>query len=69
MYFEAFSNDVLVGVTLVICHVLWLRAEGKRPVGRLKSRWEDNIKMDPKKRGWEGVDWIGTYGELLFTLK
>jgi hypothetical protein len=27
------------------------------PLGRLRRRWEDNIKMDVKEMGW-GVDWI-----------
>jgi len=27
--------------------------EGKRPLGRLMHRWEDNIKMDLQKVGWE----------------
>jgi len=31
---------------------------GKRPFGRPRSRWEDNITMDLRERGWEGVDWI-----------
>jgi len=28
--------------------------EGKRPLGRPTQRWEDNIKMDLQKVGWEG---------------
>jgi hypothetical protein len=32
------------------------KPEGKRPLGR--CRWEDNIKMDPRKIGWDGLDWI-----------
>jgi hypothetical protein len=32
--------------------------EGKRPLGRLRSRWVDNIKMDLKELGWDGGDWI-----------
>jgi len=28
--------------------------EGKRPLGRPRHRWEDNIKMDFQKVGWEG---------------
>jgi hypothetical protein len=32
--------------------------EGRRPLGRPRRRWEDNIKMDLKEVGWEGVDWI-----------
>ena len=33
------------------------RPEGRRPLGRPKRRWEDNIKMDLQKVGW-GMDWI-----------
>ena len=32
------------------------RPEGKRPLGRLRHRWEDNIKMDPREMVWEGVN-------------
>jgi hypothetical protein len=32
--------------------------EGKRPLGRPRCRWEDNIKMDLKEIGWGGMDWI-----------
>jgi hypothetical protein len=41
------------------------KSEGKRPLGRPRCRWEDNIRMDVMKIGWEGVDWIGTSGVLL----
>ena len=34
------------------------KSEGKRPFGRPKRRWEDNIKMDHKEVEWEGIDWI-----------
>jgi hypothetical protein len=34
------------------------KAEGKRPQGRHKNRWEDNIKMDLKKVGYGSVYWI-----------
>jgi hypothetical protein len=34
-------------------------SEGKRPLGRLRFRWVDNIKMDLLEIGWGGVDWIG----------
>jgi hypothetical protein len=34
------------------------RPEGRRPLGRPRRKWEDNIKMDLQKVGWEGVDWI-----------
>ena len=32
--------------------------EGKRPLGRPRRRWEDNIKMHLQEVGCEGVDWI-----------
>jgi hypothetical protein len=32
--------------------------EQKRPLGRAKHRWEDNIKMDLKEIKWEGKNWI-----------
>jgi hypothetical protein len=34
------------------------KPEGKRPLGRPRSRWEDNIKMDLKEIGWGGMNWI-----------
>jgi hypothetical protein len=32
--------------------------EGKRPLGRLRRRWVDNIKMDLREFGWTGRDWL-----------
>jgi hypothetical protein len=32
--------------------------EGKRPLKRPRRRWVDNIKMDLKDIGWNGMDWI-----------
>jgi hypothetical protein len=34
------------------------RPEGRRPLGRPRRRWEDNIKMDLQEVGWGSVDWI-----------
>jgi hypothetical protein len=31
--------------------------EGKRPLGRSRRRWVDNIKMDVRETGWGGTDW------------
>jgi hypothetical protein len=33
-------------------------SEGKRPLGRPRHRWEDNIKMDLQEVGCGGMDWI-----------
>jgi hypothetical protein len=30
------------------------KAEGKRPLGRLRRRWEDGIRMDLREIGWGG---------------
>jgi hypothetical protein len=35
------------------------KLEGKRPLGRSRRRWEDNIRMDLQEVGCEGMDWIG----------
>jgi hypothetical protein len=32
--------------------------EGKRPLGRPRRRWEDNVRMDLQKVGCGGMDWI-----------
>jgi hypothetical protein len=32
------------------------KPEGKRPLGRPKRSWKDNIKMAPGEIGWQGVD-------------
>jgi CRISPR/Cas system-associated protein Cas7 (RAMP superfamily) len=37
---------------------LVLEPEGKKPLGRPKSRWKNNVKMDLREIGLEGVDWI-----------
>jgi hypothetical protein len=34
------------------------KAEGKRPLGRPKRRWDNGIRMDLREIGWGGVDWI-----------
>jgi hypothetical protein len=41
-----------------IYRVLVGRPEGKKPLGRPRCRWEDNIKMDLRKMGIDGMNWI-----------
>jgi hypothetical protein len=38
--------------------ILLGKPEGKRPLGRPRCRWVDNIKMDLREIGWNDVDWI-----------
>ena len=39
--------------------VLVGKPEGKRPLGRQRRRWEDNIKMDLREVGGGRGDWMG----------
>ena len=41
-----------------VYRVLVGKPEGKRPLGRPRRRWEDNIKMDIEEVGCGGMDWI-----------
>jgi hypothetical protein len=34
------------------------KPEGKRPLGRPRRRWVDNIEMDLRETGWGGMGWI-----------
>jgi hypothetical protein len=55
-----------------VYRVLVERPEGNRPLGRPRRRWEDNIKLDLREIGIDGVNgfsWlrIGSSGGLLLT--
>jgi hypothetical protein len=39
-------------------NILVGRPEGRRPLGRPRRRWEDNIQMDLREIGFRDVDWI-----------
>jgi hypothetical protein len=41
------ANRILVG-----------KPEGKRPLGRPRCRWVDDVKMDLREIAWSGMDWI-----------
>jgi hypothetical protein len=38
--------------------------EGRRPLGRPRRRWVDNIRMDLGDMGWDDVDWVGLAQEM-----
>jgi hypothetical protein len=38
--------------------ILLGKPEGKRPLGRPRRRWVDNVNMDLREIGWDDVDWI-----------
>jgi hypothetical protein len=41
-----------------VYRILVGKPEGKRPLGRHRRRWVNNIKMDLRETGWNGMDWI-----------
>jgi hypothetical protein len=47
-----------IGERRGVYRVLVGKPEGKRPPGRPRQRWEDNIKMDLQEMGCGGMDWI-----------
>jgi hypothetical protein len=40
-------------------NILVRKLEGKRPLGRPRRRWVDNIEMELREIGWGGVGWYG----------
>jgi hypothetical protein len=48
-----------IGEKRNVYRLLVRKPEGKRPLGRRRRRWIDNIKMDLLYIGLGGVDWIG----------
>jgi hypothetical protein len=40
------------------CRILVRKPLGRRPQGKPRRRWVDNIKMDIREIGWDGMDWI-----------
>jgi len=47
-----------MGEDRVVHRVLVGKPEGKKPLGRPRRRWEDNIKMDVQEVGWGRGDWM-----------
>jgi hypothetical protein len=41
-----------------VYRILLRKPEGKRPLGRPRLRWENNIKMDIQEVGFGGMDWM-----------
>jgi hypothetical protein len=38
--------------------ILVVKPEGRRLLGRLRRRWMDNVKIDLREKGRDGVDWV-----------
>jgi hypothetical protein len=51
-------NIGVFGETTNAYRVLVGNPEGNRPLGRPRRRWKGTIKMEFRKIGWGGMDWI-----------
>jgi hypothetical protein len=49
---------MIMMMMIIIIIIIIVKPEGKRPLGRPRRRWEDNIKMELQEVGRGGVDWI-----------
>jgi hypothetical protein len=47
-----------IGETRNAYRILVRKPEGKRPLRRPRRRWVNNIKIDLREIGWDGMDWI-----------
>jgi hypothetical protein len=55
------GHVALIGEERRLYKVLVGKPEGKRPLGRPRSRWEEGIRMDLREIGWGyGVDSVGS---------
>jgi hypothetical protein len=41
-----------------VYRILVAKPEERRPLGRPRRRWVDNIKVDLREIGWDGMDWV-----------
>jgi hypothetical protein len=61
IYFYLLLSRKLLDYPIICTNVLICVIEKsgrKRPLGRPRRRWVDNIKIDHREIGWDGVDWI-----------
>jgi hypothetical protein len=52
------GHVVGMGTKRSACRILVGKPEGKRPLGRRRRRWVDNIKMNIREIGWVCMNWI-----------
>jgi hypothetical protein len=46
------------GEEIRLPHIMVGKLQGKRPLGRPRRKWVNNIKMVLRELGWDGVEWI-----------
>jgi hypothetical protein len=57
LFFACYGSAIILWVLYIYIY-LKLTPEGRRPLGRPRCRWVDNIKMDLREIGWDCVDWV-----------
>jgi hypothetical protein len=62
-YYFLLKENILLVTTVTLkrrkfCRILVGKPEGKRPLGRPRRRWVDNIKIYLREIAWDGIDWI-----------
>jgi len=55
---KVMNNDMTNQLFLSLNKVLVAKLDGKKPLGRPRRRWEDNIKIDRQEAGCGDMDWI-----------
>ena len=56
------GHVVCMGESRSVYRILMGKPDGRRPFGRTRCRWEDNIKMDLQEVGCGGMNWIELAG-------
>jgi hypothetical protein len=56
--FYNIQTDSRMGEKRTAYRILVGKREGRRLLGRQRRKWVNNIKMDLREIGWNGVDWI-----------
>jgi len=54
-----YNHGLVLIVLQFYCIIFMCLPEGKRPLGRPRRRWVDNIRMDLQEVGCGYMDWIG----------
>jgi len=59
IYVQCYADVARMGKERGVYRVLVGKPEGKRPLGRPRRRWVDNIRMELQEVGCRYMDWIG----------
>jgi hypothetical protein len=62
MNFVKINENIILSrhFMLLVLHDLVGKPEGKRPLGRPRHRWADNVEIYHKELGWDGLDRSGS---------